>query len=43
MHVHSSGAAPGDLAADDLQVVDLDALLAGETEGARADIKADVA
>jgi hypothetical protein len=43
MHVHGSGGAPGDLAADDLQVVDLDALLAGETEGARADIKADVA
>jgi hypothetical protein len=43
MHVHGSGGASGDLAADDLQVVDLDALLAGETEGARADIKADVA
>jgi hypothetical protein len=37
MHVHGSGGASGDLAADDPQVVDLDALLAG-TEGARADV-----
>ena len=43
MHVHGSGGAPDDLAADDPQVIDLDALLTGETEGANADIKANVA
>jgi hypothetical protein len=38
MHVHGSGGASGDLAADDPQAVDLDALLAGDTEGDRADV-----
>jgi hypothetical protein len=38
MHVHGSGGAPGDLAADDPQMIDLDALLAGEVEGAKADV-----
>jgi hypothetical protein len=38
MHVHGSGGAPGDLDADNPHVVDLDALLAGEGEGARADV-----
>ena len=38
MHVHGSGGGSGDLAADDPQLVDLDALLAGEAEGPRADV-----
>jgi hypothetical protein len=38
MHVHGSGGVPGDLEADNPYVVDLDALLAGEGEGARADV-----
>ena len=38
MHVHGSGGIPGELAADDAQVVDLDALLAGDGEGAKADV-----
>lgn len=38
MHVHGSGGAPGDLADDDPQVVDLDALVAGEAEGVKADV-----
>ena len=38
MHVHGSGGAPGDLAVDDPQAIDLDALLAGEAEGPRADV-----
>ncbi len=38
MHVHGSGGAPGELADDDPQVVDLDALLEGEGDGAKADV-----
>lgn len=38
MRVHGTGGAPGDIAADDPQAVDLDALLASDTEGARADV-----
>jgi len=37
MHVHGSAGVPGDLAADDPQMVDLDSLLAGD-EGAKADV-----
>jgi hypothetical protein len=35
MHVHGSGGATGELAADDPQVIDLDELLAREAEGAK--------
>jgi hypothetical protein len=38
MHVHGSGGTPGEIAADDPQLVDLDALLARDIEGARADV-----
>jgi hypothetical protein len=38
MHVHGSGRSDGDIAPDDPQLVDLDALAAGETESARADV-----
>jgi len=38
MHVHGSAGTPGDLAADDPQLVDLDALFARDVEGAQADV-----
>jgi hypothetical protein len=38
MHVHGSGEAKPEPATDDPLLVDLDALAAGETEGARADV-----
>jgi hypothetical protein len=38
MHVHGSGQVHGDPAADDPQLVDLDALAAEEKESARADV-----
>jgi hypothetical protein len=38
MHVHGSGRFDGDISPDDPQLVDLDALAAGETESARADV-----
>jgi hypothetical protein len=43
MHVHGSGGATEELAADDPHLVDLDALLAAEAEAANADVKASVA
>jgi hypothetical protein len=38
MHVHGSGRSEGDISPDDPQMVDLDALAAGETETAQADV-----
>ena len=38
MHVHGGGRFDGNIDPDDPQLVDLDALAAGETEGARADV-----
>lgn len=38
MHVHGSGRFLGDPPPDDVQLVDLDALAAGETESAQADV-----
>jgi hypothetical protein len=38
MHVHGSGRYDGDIRPDDPQLVDLDALAKGQTEGARADV-----
>jgi len=38
MHVHGSGGAQGDAAGEELPVIDLDALLAAETETVKADV-----
>jgi len=38
MHVHGSGRVDGEISPDDPQLVDLDALAAGETERAQADV-----
>jgi len=38
MHVHGSGQTNGDISHDDPHAVDLDALAAGETESAKADV-----
>ncbi len=38
MHVHGSGRSEADISPDDPQLVDLDALAAGETESPRADV-----
>jgi hypothetical protein len=38
MHVHGSGRPDGDISPDDPQLVDLDALAAGEMESAQADV-----
>ncbi len=38
MHLHGSGEPQGDPELDDPQLVDLDALLAGETPNAQADV-----
>jgi hypothetical protein len=38
MHVHGGGRFDGNIDPGDPQLVDLDALAAGETEGARADV-----
>jgi hypothetical protein len=38
IHVHGNGRSGGDISPDDPQLVDLDALVAGETEAAQADV-----